>query len=89
MIGSITSTCVFKNYDGQTLECNLKVEILIRLQGKTFLVDCYKDDIMQGNGHYNILLGNSFIDKLDKYKIINEGIEIYSEDIYIFLERQK
>ena len=47
-----------KNYDGQTLECNLKVEIPIRLQGITFLVDCYKDNRMQGNGHYDILLGN-------------------------------
>ena len=46
MIGSITSLYVFKNYDGQTLECNLKVEIPIRLQGITFLVDCYKDDKM-------------------------------------------
>ena len=42
IIGSITSPYVFKNYDGQTLECNLKVEIPIRLQGITFLVDCYK-----------------------------------------------
>ena len=31
MIGNITSPYVFKNYDGQTLECNLKVEISIRL----------------------------------------------------------
>ena len=44
---------------------------------------------MQGNGHYDILLGNSFLDRLDKYKITKEGIEIYSEDICIFLERQK
>ena len=36
MIRSITSPYVFKNYDGQTLECNLKVEIPIRLQGITF-----------------------------------------------------
>ena len=49
IIGSITSPYVFKNYDGQTLECNLKVEIPIRLQRITFLVDCYKDNIMQGN----------------------------------------
>ena len=48
----------------------------IRLQGITFLVDCYKDNIMQGNGHYDILLGNSFLDILDKYKITKEGIEI-------------
>ena len=26
IIGSITSPYVYKNYDGQTLECNLKVE---------------------------------------------------------------
>ena len=69
MIGIITSPYIFKNYDGQTLECNLKVEISIRLQEITFLVDCYKDDKMQGNEHYDILLGNSFLDKLDKYKI--------------------
>ena len=31
IIGNITSPYVFKNYDGQTLECNLKVEIPIRL----------------------------------------------------------
>ena len=49
MIVSITSPYVFKNYDGQTLECNLKVEIPIRLQGITFLIDCYKDNRMQGN----------------------------------------
>ena len=81
IIESITSPYVFKNYDGQTLECNLKVEIPIRLQGITFLIDCYKDNRMQGNGHYDILLGNSFLDRLDKYKITKEGIEIYSEDI--------
>ena len=69
MIGSITSPYVYKNYAGQTLECNLKVEIPIRLQGITFLVDCYKDNIMQRNRHYDILLGNSFLDRLDKYKI--------------------
>ena len=46
MMGNITSPYIFKNYDGQTLECNLKVEIPIRLQGMTFLVDCYKDDRM-------------------------------------------
>ena len=46
MIGNITSLYVFKNYDGQTLECNLKVEIPIRLQEIIFLVDFYKDDIM-------------------------------------------
>ena len=51
MIGNITSSHIFKNYDGQTLKCNLKVEIPIRLQGITFLVDCYKDNRMQGNGH--------------------------------------
>ena len=49
IIGNITSPYVYKNYDGQILECNLKVEIPIRLQGITFLVDCYKDNIMQGN----------------------------------------
>ena len=43
MIGRITSPYVFENYDGQTLECNLKVEIPIRLQGITFLVDCCCD----------------------------------------------
>ena len=66
MIGSITSPYVFKNYDGKTLECNLKVEMPIRLQGITFLVDCYKDNRMQGNEHYDIILGNSFLDRLDK-----------------------
>ena len=78
IIGSITSPYVFKNYDYQTLECNLKVEILKRLQRITFLVDCYKDDRMQINEHYDIILGNSFLDKLDKYKITKEGIKIYS-----------
>ena len=38
MIGNITSSYVYKNYDGQTLECNLKVEIPIRLQGITFMI---------------------------------------------------
>ena len=89
MIGTLTSPYVYKNYDGQTLECNLKVEIPIRLQGITFLVDCYKDNRMQGNGHYDILLGNSFLDRLDNYKITKEGIEIHNEDICIFIERQK
>ena len=65
------------------------MEIPIRLQGITFLVYCYKDNRMQGNGHYDILLGNSFLDRLDKYKITKEGIQIYSEDICIFLERKK
>ena len=88
IIGSIKSTYVFKNYDGQTFECNLKVEIPIRLQGITFLVDCYKDNRMQGNEHYDIILGNNFLDILDKYKITKEGIELYSEDICIFLERE-
>ena len=74
MIGNITSPYVYKNYDCQTLECNLKVEIPIRLQGVTFLVDCYKDNRMQGNGYYDILLENSFLDRLDKYKITKEGI---------------
>ena len=37
---------------------------------------------MQGNGHYDILLGNSFLDRLDKYKITKEGIEIYNKDMY-------
>ena len=73
MTGSITSPYIFKNYDDQTLECNLKVEIP-RLQEITFLVDCYIDDRMQGNRHYDILLGNSFLDKLDKYKITKKGI---------------
>ena len=41
------------------------------------------------NGHYDILLGNSFLDRLDKYKITKKRIKIYSEDICIFLERQK
>ena len=82
MIGTITSPYVYKNYDGQTLECNLKVEIPIRLQGITFLVDCYKDNRMQGNGHYDILLGNNFLDRLDNYKITKEGIEIHNEDMY-------
>ena len=49
IIGSIRSPYVFKNYDDQTLKCNLKVIITIRLQGITFLVDCYKDNRMQGN----------------------------------------
>ena len=89
MIGSITSPYVFKNYDGQTLECNLKIEIPIRLQRITFLVDCYKDNKMQGNERHDILLGNSFLDILGKYKIKKEGIEIYSQDICIFLEGQK
>ena len=74
MIGNITSPYVYKNYDGPTLEFNLKVEILIRLQGITFLVDYYKDNKMQGNGHYDIFLGNSFLDRLDKYKITKDGI---------------
>ena len=89
MTGIMTNPYVFKNYDGQALECNLKVEIPIRLQGITFLVDCYKDDRIQGNGHYDILLVNTFLDKLDKYKITKEGIEIDSENICIFLKRQK
>ena len=54
MIGNITSPYVFKNYDGQTSEYNLKVEIPIKLQGVTFLVDCYKYNRMQGNEHYDI-----------------------------------
>ena len=62
MIGNITSPYIYKNYDGQTLECNLKVEIPIRLQRITFLVDCYKNNRMQRKGHYDIILGNSFID---------------------------
>ena len=33
MIGNIKSLYVFKNYDDQTIECNLNVEIPIRLQG--------------------------------------------------------
>ena len=49
IIGNITSPYVYKNCDGQTLECNLKVKIPIRLQGITFLVDCYKDNRMQRN----------------------------------------
>ena len=49
IIGNITSSYVYKIYNSQTLECNLKVEIPIRLQGITFLVDCYKDNIMQRN----------------------------------------
>ena len=49
IIGSITSPYVFLKYGGQTLECNLKVEIPIRLQGITFSVDCNKDNRMQGN----------------------------------------
>ena len=65
IIGRITSSYVFKNYDGQKLECNLKVEIPIRLHGITFLADCYKDNRMQEIGHYDILLGNSFIDRLE------------------------
>ena len=65
------------------------MEIPIRLQGIAFLVYCYKDNRMQGNEHYDTLLGNSFLDRLDKYKITKEGIEIYSEDICIFLKRQK
>ena len=89
MIGNITSPYVYKYYDGPTLECNLKVEIPIRLQGINFLVDCYKDNIMQGNGYYDILLGNSFLDRLDKYNITKEGIEIYNEDVCIFHERQR
>ena len=64
------------------------VEIPIRLHGITFLVDCYKDNIMQGHEHYDILLGNSFLDRSDKYKITKEGIEIYSEDTY-FLRKTK
>ena len=88
MVGTIISPYVYKSYDGQTLECNLQVEIPIRLQGVTFLVDCYKDNKMQGNGHYDILLGNSFLDRLDNYKITKEGIEIHNEDICMFLERQ-
>ena len=44
---------------------------------------------MQGNKYYDVLLENSFLDRLDKYKITKEGIEIYSEDISIFIERQK
>ena len=67
-------TYVFKNYDGKTLECNLKVELPIRLQAITFLVDCYKDNRMQGNRHYDILLENSFLERLDKYTIIKKGI---------------
>ena len=74
IIGNITSLYVYKNYDGQTLQCNLQVEIPIRLQGVTFIVDCYKDNLMQGNGHYDILLRKSFLDILDKYKITKEGI---------------
>ena len=74
MIGNITSSYVYKNYDGQILECNLKIEMPIRLQGITFLVDCYKDNRMQENEHYDIFLGNSFLDKLDKYKITKNGI---------------
>ena len=89
MIENITSPYVYKNYDNQPFECNLKVEILIRLQGINFLVDCYKDNRMQGNEHYDIILGNSFLDRLYEYNITKEGIEIYSEDICIFLERQK
>ena len=65
MVGNITSPYVYKNYDDQTLECNLLVEIPIRLQGVTFLVDCYKGNRMQGN---------SFLDILDKYKITKKGI---------------
>ena len=30
MIGNITNPYVFKNYNGQTLKCNLKIEISIR-----------------------------------------------------------
>ena len=41
----------------------------------------------KGNVHYDILLGNSFLDKLGKYKITKEEIEIDSENICIFLER--
>ena len=89
MIGNITSPYIFKNYDDQTLECNLKVEIPIKLQGITYMVDCYKDNKMQGNGHYDILLRNSFLDRLDKYKITKDGIEIYYENICTFLKRQK
>ena len=89
MIENITSPYVYKNYDDQTLKCNLKVEIPIRLQGVTFIVDCYKDNKMQGSGHSDILIGNSFLDRLDKYKITKEGIEIYNEEICIFIERQK
>ena len=74
MTENITSPYIFKNYDGQTLEGNLKVEIPIKLQGITYMVDCYKDNKMQGNGHYDIHLGNSFLDILDKYKITKEGI---------------
>ena len=71
MIGSITSPYVFKNYDDQTLECNLNIEIRIRLQGITILVDYYKDERIKRNGHYDILLENSFLDRLDKNKITN------------------
>ena len=72
MIDNITSPYIFKNYDDQRLECNLKVEIPIKLQGITYMVDYYKDNKMQGNGHYDIPLGNSFLDRLDKYKITKE-----------------
>ena len=73
MIRNITTSYVFKNYDGQTLEYNLKVEIPIRL-GITFLIDCYKDDKMKGHGHYDIFLENSFLDRLNRYKTTKEGI---------------
>ena len=74
MIENITISYVFKNYNDQTLECNLKVEIPIILQGITFLINYYRDSRMKGNGHFDIILGNSFLDRLDKYKITKKGI---------------
>ena len=67
----------------------LKGRNTYKITRSNLLVDCYKDNRMQGNGHYGILLENSFLDRLDKYKITKEGIEIHNEDICIFLERQK
>ena len=42
---------------------------------------------MQGNRHYDILLGNSFLYKLDKYKNSREEIEIYNENKCIFFRK--
>ena len=58
-------------------------EVHIKLGEKEIVVSCYIDSKMSG-GTYHLLLGNSFLDALDNYKITKDGFEFEIENEITF-----
>lgn len=78
----------YRDFEGKINSCDIIGQVQIKLGNLLLSIECYIDNNMNFDEH-PILLGNSFLNSLDNYKIDKEGILIIHQGITTYCPKEK